>query len=177
MTAVIVIGTITPFVGGSTVANFTSAVGRDSTLTGRTDIWLGLLPDVQRAPLVGYGFGSFWTPRRIGNHDIGEAHNGYIEVCLGLGFTGLFLTANFLLATTRKVARLFMEDYDWASLGVCLLIMVAVHNITESSFDSFTRTLMGVVLFLAVAAPSNIPKQRVPSTVELENRPLTQAGW
>ena len=44
LTAVIAFGVITPLVGGSTVADFTLGIGRDATLTGRTDIWAGLLP-------------------------------------------------------------------------------------------------------------------------------------
>ena len=94
VTCIIGLGIITPFVGGSTIAAFTSTVGRNATLTGRTEVWAGLLPDVMRQPFLGYGFGSFWTLRRILDHHIGEAHNGYLEVCLGLGFVGLLFYSN-----------------------------------------------------------------------------------
>lgn len=174
--SIIVFGTITVFVGGSTVTSFTSAVGRDSTLTGRTEIWSGLIPDVQSAPLLGVGFGSFWTPIRIARHDIGEAHNGYLEIWLGLGFVGLFLTAGFLLSSTRKAAIALSQDYDWGSLCICFLLMTAVHNITESSFDSFTRHLMAVLLFLAVATLTNIPKQRTAETIAATDRILAHVG-
>lgn len=146
-------GIITPFVGGSTVKAFTSTVGRNATLTGRTDIWAGLLPDVTREPFLGHGFGSFWTAMRIREHNIGEAHNGYLEVCLGLGFAGLALTAIFLLSSTRKAATLLSRDYDWAALCICFLVMAAIHNISESSFDSFNRQLLATLLFLSVSAP------------------------
>ena len=72
-------GIITPLVGGSTVTGFSAAVGRNATLTGRTEIWASLLPDVMRQPFLGYGFGSFWTMTRRAGHDIGEAHSGYLE--------------------------------------------------------------------------------------------------
>ena len=147
MACIIGLGIITPFVGGSTVIGFTSAVGRDSTLTGRTEIWAGLLPDVMRAPFVGYGFSGFWDPERIWHHQIGQAHNGYLEVCLGLGFFGLVFLAMFLLSSTRKATTLLAHDSDWGSFYLCVLLMVAVHNITESSFDSFTTQLMATVLF------------------------------
>jgi exopolysaccharide production protein ExoQ len=151
--AIIVFGVITPFVGGSTVASFTTAVGRDATLTGRTDIWASLLPDVGNHPLLGYGFASFWTPIRSATHNIGEAHNGYLEVTLGLGLIGLFLTAMFLVSSMQKAALLLRNDYDWASLSICFLIMAAIHNIAESSLDSLTSHLTATVLFLSVSLP------------------------
>ena len=154
---IIGLGIITPFAGGSTITGFTSAVGRDSTLTGRTEIWASLLPDLMRQPLLGAGFGSFWTPKMIFTHQIGEAHNGYLEVLLQLGLVGLFLTAMFLLSSTRKAAILLVSDYDWASLSICFLVMAAIHNITESSLDSFTSQLTATVLFLSVSLPQ--PRQ------------------
>ncbi len=153
VTCIIGLGIITPFVGGSTVTAFTSTVGRDATLTGRTDIWAGLLPEVMRQPLFGDGFGSFWTQMRIMEHHIGEAHNGYLEVCLGLGFVGLALIGMFLLSSTRKAATLLNRDYDWATLCLCFLVMAAIHNISESSFESLTTQMLATVLFLSVSAP------------------------
>ena len=153
---IIGLGIITPFVGGSTIAGFTSTVGRDSTLTGRTDIWAGLLPDVMRQPFLGYGFSSFWTSPRIYQHNIGEAHNGYLEVCLGLGFVGLIPTVMFLLSGTRKAVTLLRKDYDWATLCICFLVMTVVHNITESSFPLLTTHLTATVLFLSVSLPRPI---------------------
>ena len=141
---IIGIGIVTPLVGGSNLAGFTSAVGRDATFTGRTEIWAEYLPSVMREPLLGHGFGGFYRVPA-------EAHNGYLDVWLGLGLVGLFLTSMFLLSSTRKAA-LALADNDWASVSLCFILMAAVHNITESSFDSFTRQLMGTVLFLSVCA-------------------------
>ena len=151
LAGIVCFGTVTPFVGGSTVTALTSTVGRDATLTGRTDIWSSLLPDVQGQPFLGHGFGSFWTSARIREHRVGEAHNGYLEVWLGLGFVGLVLTAIFLLSSIGKSATLLNRDYDWAALCICFLVMVAVHNISESSFESLTRSVMAAVLFLSVS--------------------------
>jgi exopolysaccharide production protein ExoQ len=149
---IVAFGIFTPLVGGWTVTAFTAAVGRNATLTGRTEIWASLLPDVSHSPIFGYGFNSFWTFDRIVRHDIGEAHNGYLEVWLGLGLVGVLITTMFLLSSARKVGTLLLYDYDWGTLTVCLLVMAAVHNISESSFDSFTRQLMAVVLFSSVSA-------------------------
>lgn len=99
---IIGVGIVTPVVGGATVTAFTSAVGRDSTLTGRTDIWASLLPDMMKDPVLGYGFGSFWTQARNIQHGIGEAHNGYLEVLLGVGWVGLTLTIGLSLSSSTQ---------------------------------------------------------------------------
>jgi exopolysaccharide production protein ExoQ len=164
---IMVLGILQPLVGGAAVQSFTSAVGRNSTLTGRTEIWAGLIPDVMQSPILGYGFGSFWTEARRIAHDIGEAHNGYLEVCLEAGMVGLLLTAIFLLSFCRKAERQLAYDYDWGCLCLCYLLMAVIHNITESSFDSFTKHLMGVLLFLGVSCPSG---HRVPLKDTCETR-------
>jgi exopolysaccharide production protein ExoQ len=151
---IVAAGIITPFSHGSSVAGFTSLVGRDATLTGRTDIWAGLVPIAEQHPLLGSGFGGFWTSGTEAEVMFNEAHNGYLEVLLQLGFVGLLITSMFLLSLGRSAARALAYDYDWASLCICFLLMAAVHNISESSFDSFTRHLMAMVLFLAVTLPA-----------------------
>jgi len=144
-------GIVTPMVGGSNVASLTSSLGRDATLTGRTGIWAGLLPVIERQPILGYGFGSFWTTKRTQIHEITEAHNGYIDVLLEIGYVGLFLLTMFLLTSCRRAQRELVHDFDWASLLLCFLIMAVIHNISETSINSFTSHLTAVLLFLAVS--------------------------
>jgi hypothetical protein len=62
-------------------------------------------------------------------NDIGEAHNGYLEVVLALGFIGLTLWGIFLLSCCRKAQRMLFDDYDWGSLWICFLFMSLIHNI------------------------------------------------
>src|SRR5260370_24790907 len=73
-------------VGGSVMAT----MGRDPTLTGRTEIWKVVLGE-KGNPMLGTGFESFWLGKRLEKiwslywwHP-NEAHNGYLEVFLNLG--------------------------------------------------------------------------------------------
>jgi exopolysaccharide production protein ExoQ len=150
------LGIITPLVQGATVGSFTSLLGRNSTLTGRTDLWVGLLPEAAQQPILGYGFSSFWTPTRHAAHIVGEAHNGYLEVLLGLGVVGLVFTLTFLLATLVKAAKALDSDFEWASLCICFILMASLHNFSESSFDSFGRHLMTMILFLGVSVSPSV---------------------
>jgi len=154
VTGIIVFGYFTPILGGATMGSFSSAFGRNENLTGRTDIWARLLPLYERNPLEGYGFGSFWTSAmQEAIYGVREAHNGYLDVCLGLGLIGLVLTTMFLLSFSRKAVMSLANDYDWGSLCICFLLITLLHNITESSIDSFGRQLMAVLLFLSICLP------------------------
>ena len=150
--AVIIFGTIMVFTGGSTVGSFTSSVGRDTTLTGRTEIWAELLPLAMLRPIVGHGVGGFWSPETKAMHQLTEAHSGYLEIILDYGFIGLLLFSLFLLSSCHKAHREMKHDFYWGSLWICFLLMSVIHNISESSLNSFTSHLTAVLLFLTVSS-------------------------
>jgi exopolysaccharide production protein ExoQ len=156
VTILIIFGIVSFFYGGSTVGFYASSAGRDATLTGRTDVWAALLPVAMQRPVLGHGFGSFWTQTTRERFNIPSAHNGYLDVLLELGLVGLFLVSMFLVSSGRKAQRQLANDFDWATLWICYLIMAIVHNIAESSINSFTSQLTAVILFLSVTSTNVI---------------------
>ena len=154
---IIVFGVASVFVGGSGIRFFATSAGRDATLTGRTAVWTSLLPVVLENPVVGNGFGGFWTAKTRSLFDISGAHSGYLDVLLGLGFIGLLLVSLFLLSSCRKAHRELSRDFPWGLLWISYLITAAVHNIGESSLDSFTTELTAVLLFMAVSSSRGLP--------------------
>jgi exopolysaccharide production protein ExoQ len=154
--AIMLFGIIVLFTGGSNIKYFASSAGRDATLTGRTEVWASLLPVAMRRPLLGSGFGGFWTPATKDLFRISGAHSGYLDVLLGLGFVGLFLTSIFLMASCRKAYRMLSVDFDWGVLLVCFIIMAVIHNITESSIDSLTSFLTAVIMFSTVCSANMV---------------------
>jgi exopolysaccharide production protein ExoQ len=162
MALVIIFGTATVMTGGATLGtNVTSTLGRDQTLTGRTDIWAELLPEAMRTAVLGHGFGGFWTVTTQWKYNINEAHNGYLEIILDLGFVGILLFSMFLLSCCWKARKELVLDFDWGALWICFLLMAAIHNSAESSLNSFTSHLTAILLFLAVLVRNNRgPSQR-----------------
>ncbi|MEF3073917.1 O-antigen ligase family protein [Methylobacter sp. Wu1] len=161
------LGTLQPFLGGAIIKGISSNFQRDVTLTGRTEIWAGLMPDVMRSPVLGSGFASFWNPITVELHEIGEAHSGYLDVILDTGFVGLLFLAIFLISSCRKAQRELQSDFDFGCLWICYLLMALVHNITESSFDSLTSPLPAIILFLTVmpaTVTSSISKKDIESS-------------
>jgi exopolysaccharide production protein ExoQ len=77
------------------------ALGKDPTLTGRTDIWAALLRQSAKHPLTGYGYAVFWTleshPAQWIRKETGwlvpTAHNGWLDILAQLGWIGVGLCA------------------------------------------------------------------------------------
>lgn len=158
---IIIYGTVTPFIGKLSLIDITSTVGRNESLTGRTDVWRQLVPVAMQKPILGYGIGGFWTTNTREVFDISGAHNGYLDVILELGFVGLVLYAIFLLSSIRKAQRVLTQDFDLGALWICYLVMGLCINITESSFSSFTSIMMVIILcltFPSLTSASNSPE-------------------
>jgi O-antigen ligase len=74
-------------------------LGKDPTLTGRTEIWASLMRLSDKHPWLGYGYKAFWTPtsvpaavvRKETNWDVPSAHNGWLDLLIQLGWTGVLL--------------------------------------------------------------------------------------
>lgn len=72
-------------------------LGRDPTLTGRTELWEHTLTSIQERFVLGWGYAAYWYgdygPAAIFTvgWGIASAHNGVIEVLLDLGVPGLVL--------------------------------------------------------------------------------------
>lgn len=152
--AVIIFGVVSVFTSGATVGLFTDNVGRDTTLTGRTDVWRSLLPVAMNHPILGHGFGGFWTSETRELFMISEGHNGYLDALLDMGFVGLMLVTLFTLSSIRRAQRILKDDFFWASLWICFLIMVVIHNISESSINALSSHLTAILVLLAVSSSS-----------------------
>ena len=155
--AIIVYGTVTPFVGHLMFYDPSAALGREETLTGRSDIWAYLVPYAMQRPLLGHGFGGFWTDATRAATS-SHAH-GYLDIILNTGFVGLLFLSMFLITNCRKAQRLMSQDFDWGVLWFCFLLIAVVHNIAESSVISFTGLLPAVLLFMLISSPSEYSKQ------------------
>lgn len=147
----IVYGTITPFLGKLSLFDVSSAVGRNSSLTGRTEVWASLMPALSEAPVLGYGVGGFWTTHAREFYDISGAHNGYIGEILEGGFAGLLLFSIYLLSVAKTAHKLLSVDPNWAALCLMFLFAILSHNIGEESINSFTSRLTAVLILLSVS--------------------------
>jgi exopolysaccharide production protein ExoQ len=143
---------------------FLEAIGRNPTLTGRTEVWHALLPFSQ-SPLFGSGYESFWLGdrlTRIGgliSSGINEAHNGYLEIYLNLGWVGLGLLGLVFVAGFKNVLAAIRKDTTRGKVRLAYFIIPLIYNFTEAAFKMMSP--VWIFFLIAVMAP--------PTPVEAEN--------
>jgi len=138
-------------------------MGRNSTLTGRTDIW-NIVLSLAGNPFWGTGFESFWLGDRLqsvwrdyGLH-IQEAHNGYLEVYLNLGWIGVALLGALIVMAYLNVMRALREKRETSSLMLSFLLAAVLYSFTEAGFRMMSPIWTA---FLLVA--TSVPKGLVPN--------------
>jgi O-antigen ligase len=134
------------------------AMGRDATLTGRTDIWRAVIPMCPN-PLIGAGFESFWNGfgdnvRGLSTFQrgINSAHNGYIDVYLNLGWVGVTLIGFILAGGYRRTVATYRQNPQLAGLMLAFVATNVIYSITEAGFRILTPTW--ICLLIATLAPS-----------------------
>ena len=71
------------------------AAGRDESLSGRGDLWQAVQYEIEKTPMVGHGFGSFWVEGKgrelVQTWNPRQSHHAYLDVLLDLGVLGLII--------------------------------------------------------------------------------------
>jgi O-antigen ligase len=144
------------------------SMGRNSTLTGRTEIWRGLLK-IADAPLLGSGYQSFWTGDQLrkiwsmGGYLLGinESHNAYLEVFLNLGAVGVFLLTLLLIAGYRNVSLELRRDREIGKLKLAFFIVAVIYGCTEAAAFGMLNPVWSAFLLAITIVPKPPPLQRV----------------
>ena len=157
-----------------------SGLGKDSTLTGRAEIWAYVLQSISRRPLAGYGYDAFWqglhgeslTLTSLVGWQVPHSHNGYLEVLLGLGSIGL----GFLLLSALKMAKdsvyyLRAERGPTGLWPAGLLAYFLLHALAEASL--LVRDGLSFLLFVAFSTSVALERRRV-SRVDFSTEPTLQ---
>ena len=134
-------------VGGGLI----TAIGRDPTLTGRTELW-GEVLSVAGNPLIGTGFESFWQGSRLEKlwsihwwHP-NQAHNGYLELFLNLGWIGLVLLAVIIFTGYRRAIRGITHHDETAGLRLAFVVVAVIYSFTEAGFRLMSPAWIGLML-------------------------------
>ncbi|MEM7767273.1 MAG: O-antigen ligase family protein [Pseudomonadota bacterium] len=149
---------------------FLDALGKDATLTGRTQLWEAGERVVKERPLFGVGAEGFWMWTRGDAYSLLEAsykqagtrfnfHNSYYEVQVHLGLVGLaFLWATMIWCVFRSGLAWVKSQTIVRSFFLLLTLIVFTYSFTESLM--YTVFDIDVMLFFVAAAASTIvPRQ------------------
>jgi exopolysaccharide production protein ExoQ len=164
MAVMVAVPFATLFMGMGGVA--LAGMGRDATLTGRTEIWKDVL-SMAGNPVIGTGFESFWLGERADRmwkmfyfHPT-QAHNGYIEIYLELGWVGIALMALIIVTGCRNAVAMRRWDPVTARIRMAFIVIALAYNMTEAGFRMMTLTwffflLSAVIVPKAVRKPSTL---------------------
>jgi exopolysaccharide production protein ExoQ len=137
----LIAGSVSIWVSSSTSVIF-GFLGKDATLTGRTDLWPAVSRMISQHPLWGYGYSGFWNGRlsdasivwRAVHWEVPHSHNGYLDLGLDLGLVGLGLfLIGFSIALIRSlvwIRTVTTADQIWPTI---YLAYYTLSNLTESS--------------------------------------------
>jgi O-antigen ligase len=143
----------------------------DSTFTGRAIIWEFAKIEIGRRPVLGWGYQSFWlvgpdapsvveAPGWV--KTMPNAHNGYYDTTLELGYFGYYLLLAFIFTTLHAIGRVAHRDPGRAWLLLSLALYIMIHNGLESTWMRGAEIMW--VVFVIVAAEIAKYWQRFPLT-------------
>ena len=134
-------------------------LGRDMTLTTRTEVWPVLLSQADN-PIVGSGFMNFWSGDRLekllNEYGIIQAHNGFLEVYLNGGWVAVILLIVLLASTSRAIKRDLLREDQFAIIRFMLLVVAVIHNFTEATISKG-----GLIWFVLLLSIARYPRTRV----------------
>jgi O-antigen ligase len=151
------------------------------SLSNRLPLWRECLDYLIRDPILGYGYGTFWTPERVeqvSNNQgwsVPTAHNGYLDAALDLGLPGVVLYVSLLIGALFYWHRLYQRTGQPLYLyALCLLAWLVLTLITESFqfYHPFWPTF--VVYVLIIKAVFGLPRRNIVNAQErLQGRTIT----
>jgi exopolysaccharide production protein ExoQ len=152
------------------------SLGRDLTLTGRNEVWAEVL-DMTTDPLIGTGFESFWLGKRLetlwAKHwwKPNQAHNGYIETYINMGWLGLLFLSGAIFSSFRNIRKMLilpndlgkpaMTNFDFGRYRMGFLAILIVYNISEAVFKGL-HCLFFIFFVIAIEYP-HVKSERVES--------------
>lgn len=172
-------------------AEILELLGKDPSLTGRTDIWASLMRRVGERSLTGYGYGAFWgahsTPAAWVRHETGwivpSAHNGWIDLLVQLGWSGAVIVGTIMAAafvgTLFRLPRQGAREGYWSiSYFAAFFLLSLSESVLVSHQDIawilclaiFTRAVQHEDVFVSVPLA---PKARA----AYQTGPRIAANW
>jgi O-antigen ligase len=111
----------------------------DDSFNGRTTVWQDVGAYIRERPILGYGYGGFWTPKHIdelsdeGKWTVAASHSAYLDCLLSLGSVGFLTYALVLITGLSRAFRLYRLSHNpvFAFCGA-LVVFIMVDGVLDS---------------------------------------------
>ncbi|MEP3629344.1 MAG: O-antigen ligase family protein [Hyphomicrobiales bacterium] len=145
-----------------TFSSLAQTIFGDPTLTSRTEIWAFSSDMINQRPLLGFGFGSFWSTGDTGPvarlapgfvARLNHSHNGYYDMIIQVGLVGFVLFLVFLFCLLNTAGAAVRRRFKLSWLFLTLVIYVMSSNLMETSyFYGFGSSMTLLLVALSLAA-------------------------
>jgi exopolysaccharide production protein ExoQ len=151
-------------------------LGKDTGLTGRTELWEGVVRLIADRPILGYGYRAMWGPSdtyRIlmdeltGGWGVTSSHNAFLEITLELGAVGMGLITLIVISAIWNSIQCFLQGnvvLGWFSFMYFTTILFAGQTWDTLGLNQNVFWLMFNVLFLSCGT-ATLPRQGKSSEV------------
>ena len=150
-------------------------LGRNATLTGRTQLWPAIGHAIMNRPILGYGYDTFWI--NSGGEALGiragagwlvhQADNGFLDLGLSLGLLGVSLFfLIFALSFRNGIGYLKLESGSLGLWPISYFCFFLLHNVTESTL--LARGGFSCLLFVALTTGLALRSKEVLADVAVD---------
>jgi exopolysaccharide production protein ExoQ len=141
-------------------------LGKDPTLSGRTDLWRVVTQSALERPWFGFGYEAFWVTdmgrcigecayvRAILRFEATSAHNGFIDLLASLGIVGLGIFLVSVGIAYRRAIHTILKTQDASGLWPFLYLMsLLLFTQSESAVLADRSLFWALYVGLALGAP------------------------
>jgi len=131
------------------VDNFLGVFGKDSSLTGRTDLWAAAKKVIRAHPFIGVGLEGFWqydtgaaqTLAENDHRDYGTKlgfHNAYLSIAVHLGILGLIIFICSIIWAAWISINAFLRTPNMVTAAyLCIAVICLASSMTESFLSGY----------------------------------------
>lgn len=171
--------------GDSLMAAFLETSGKDSTLTGRTDLWRTGFALIAERPLFGVGFRAFWVPGNGPAEQLwamfGEPsgagfnfHNTYISNTVELGYVGICIEILLIYVPAALLIMLAVVRPNHIVgflLGMQVLLILRSFVEVEVFFEFSIRSILTYCTLIYAVEQVRMWRAETRSTMAINWRP------
>ena len=148
-----------------------AVLDRDTTMTGRTELWKSVTLSIEKRPWLGYGLGGFWNGLtgpslevlRVVRWKVPHAHNGFLELALNLGLIGLAIfLVSFVATLLRGLKQFRYSTNPYLAWPLAFMSYMFLYNMTETTIVR----VASIFWILYVTAAASIARQTSGSSIE-----------
>ncbi|RAM53011.1 MAG: O-antigen ligase family protein [Hapalosiphonaceae cyanobacterium JJU2] len=150
-------------------------LGKDIEFNGRTPLWILTIEKGLERPFLGYGYNAFWTTdacydvirktwlwaEKIDPKTPFQAHNGFIDLFVQLGFVGLLLFIFDLFKVIQRVVNILFMTRTIETFWMFMFLGINVLVNTSEVITIMSTNSIFWIIYVSIAFSSAIEYRQI----------------